>query len=71
MFLGEKFKLDTPTLGLAANRRRQVLVPAKSIIEIVSVPTDYQQRVDVLWEGQPLTMFVLDVDLLGTEVAEP
>jgi hypothetical protein len=71
MLLGEKYKLDTPTLGLAANRRRQVLVPAESVIEIVSVPTAYQRMVDVLWDGQPLTMFVHDVDFLGPEVAEP
>ena len=71
MLLGEKYKLDTPTLGLAANRRRQVLVPAESVIEIVSVPTDYQWMIDVLWDGQPLTMFVHDVDFLETEVAEP
>ena len=71
MLLGEKYRLDTPTLGLAANRRWQVLVPAESVIEIVSVPTDYQRMIDVLWDGQPLTMFVHDVDFLGTEVAEP
>ena len=68
MFLGEKFKLDTPTLGLAVNRRRQVLVPAKSIVEIVSVPTDHERMVDVLWDGEPLTMFVHDVDVRGTEI---
>ena len=62
-FLGKKVKLDTPTLGLAANRKRQVLVPAESVIEIVSVPTDYQRMVDVLWDGEPLTMFVHDVDV--------
>lgn len=71
MLLGEKYTLDTRTLGLAANRRRQVLVPAGSVIEIVSVPTNYQRMIDVLWDGQPLTMFVHDVDFLETEVAEP
>ena len=71
MLLGEKHRLDTPTLGLTANRRRQVLVPAESVIEIVSVRTDYQRMIDVLWDGQPLTMLVHDVDFLRTEVAEP
>ena len=68
---GQKFRLDTPTIGLAANRRRQVLIPAESTIKIVSVPTDYQRMVDVLCDGQPLTMFALDVDVPVTEVAEP
>ena len=27
--------------------------------------------VDVLWDGEPLTMFVHDVDLPGTKMAEP
>jgi hypothetical protein len=70
MLPGEKFKLDTPTLGLAASGLRQVLIPAKSIIEIVSVPTDYKRMVDVLWDGQPLTMFVYDLDVTEIEIAE-
>ena len=71
MLPGEKFKLDTPTIGLTANPRRQVLIPAESIIKILSVPTDYRKMVDVLWNGQPLTMFAFDVNVPGTEVAEP
>ena len=68
---GQKFRLDTPTIGLAGNRRRQALIPAESIIKIVSVPTDYRRMVDVLWDGQPITMFALDVDVPVTEVSEP
>lgn len=71
MLPGQKFKLDTPTIGLAANRRQQVLIPAESIIKILSVPTDYSKMVDVLWNGQRLTMFVFDVDVPRTEGAEP
>jgi hypothetical protein len=70
MLPGEKFKLDTPTIGLAANRRRQVLIPAASIIEIVSIPNCYQGMVDVLWQGRILTMFALDVDVPVIEIAE-
>jgi hypothetical protein len=70
MLPGEKFKLDRPAIGLAAKRRRQVLIPEESIIKIVSVPTDHRGMVDVLWDGQRLTMFVLDVGAPGTEVTE-
>ena len=56
-----KAKLDTPAIELAANRRRQALIPGESITKIVSFPTDYQRTVDVHWDGQPLTMFVLYV----------
>ena len=55
---GERFKMDTPTI--AANRR-QILIPTESIVKIASVPTCHKWMVDVLWDGQPLTMFVLDL----------
>jgi hypothetical protein len=71
MLPGKKFKLDTPTIGLAANRRRQVLIPADSIVEIVSIPTEYKKMVDAMWDGHPLVMFVHDVDVPGTKIAEP
>ena len=41
-----------PTMGLAANQRQQVSIPAASVIEIVSVPTKYKQMIDVLWDGE-------------------
>jgi len=49
-------------MGLAANQRQQVSIPAASVIEIVSVPTKYKQMIDVLWDGEPLIMFIHDVE---------
>ena len=67
MLSGEKFKLDTPTIGLAANRRQQVLIPGESIIEIVSVRNRPQTDGRCPLDGQPLTMFMHDVDVRGVE----
>ena len=71
MLAGEKFKLDTPTIGLAAPGGRQVLIPAGSIIEIAPVSTQSKGMVAVLWDDELLTMFALDVDMPGTESEEP
>jgi len=65
MVPGTKIQLDTPALGFATNLRQQV-IPAASVIEIVSMPTKHKKIIDVLWDGEPLTMFVHDLD-----VAEP
>ena len=59
MFPGDRYKLGT------------CLIPAESIIECVSTPNCHKGMVDMLWVGEPLTMFVHEVDCPGTKIAEP
>jgi hypothetical protein len=75
MLSGRKFRLERPTLaidGVDGNGKRQTsYVPAGSVIKILSGPTSVGDRiVDVLWEGQTLTMFAIDVDVRGTEILD-
>ncbi len=74
MLTGKKFRLERSTLALDVvdGHRRTLAIPVGEIIEVVSGPTSQEDRmVDVLWQGRVLTMFALDVDVSGTEIAEP
>jgi hypothetical protein len=74
MLTGKKLKLERTSLApnVVDGNRRSVAIPAGNVVEIVSGQKSQDDRmVDVLWEGQALTMFVLDADLPGTEIAEP
>ena len=71
MLTGRRFKLERPTLAIhgADGKRQTSYVPAGAIIKVVSGPTSAGDRmVDVLWDGQIVTMFALDVNVRGTEV---
>jgi len=59
----QRFKLARPSLSLGANgERKSLIVPAGSVIKIVSQPkSEHDQMVDVLWNGKVVTMFALDI----------
>lgn len=73
MFSGKRFKLRTSTIAIDGGSRQRVAVtvPAGSIITVVSGPTEGTQMIDVLLDGRPLTMFVIDVRSRGEEIADP
>jgi hypothetical protein len=73
MLSGKKFRLERCTIALDVidGHRRMVVIPAGQTIEAVSDPTSRDHMVEVLWQGRTLTMFALDVDVPGTEIAEP
>ena len=73
MLTGRKFKLERATLALDVvdGHRRTMVIPAGEVIKVVAGPTSHQdQMVDILWQGRVFTMFTLDVNVSGTEVAE-
>ncbi len=59
MLPGEKDELDGPAIELAARRRRGVLTPSESILDVVSAE---QKTIDDHWDGPSITMFVLESD---------
>jgi hypothetical protein len=68
---GKRFRLKVPTIGLALvdDKRIAVPIPAGSIVVVTGGPRPNDMRmVDVLWEGQTLTMFAEDVEKRGEEV---
>jgi len=73
MLTGKRFRLERTTLAIdGVNGRRQTsYVPAGAVIKVVSGPTSAGDRmVDVLWDGKIVTMFVMDVNVRGTEVPD-
>ena len=69
---GKRFRLKVPTIGLALidDKRIAVPIPAGSIVVVTGGPRPHDMRmIDVLWEGQTLTMFAEDVQKRGEEVA--
>ena len=50
-------------------KHRSVIVPAGSTVEVVSSADS--QMAEVLWDGQTLTMFVLDLGVPDDQAEEP
>ena len=68
---GKHFRLKVPTLGLTLidEKRIAVPIPAEAIVVVTSGPRpDDMRMVDVLWDGQMLTMFAQDLQRRGEEV---
>jgi hypothetical protein len=68
---GKRFRLKVATLGLALidDKRIAVPIPAGSIVIVSGGPRPNDMRmIDVLWEGQTLTMFAEDVQKRGEEI---
>jgi len=65
MLKAKRFKLARPSLSLGAKgERKPLIVPAGSVIKVVSGPTSqHDQMVDVLWDGKVVTMFALDMPI--------
>ena len=73
MLTRRRFRLETATLalGVADGKRKAITIPAGAVLKVVSGPSGEGDRmVDVHWEGKTLTMFTIDVDVRGTEIAE-
>jgi hypothetical protein len=73
MLTGRKFKVERETLALAVveGRRTAITLPAGAIFRVVSWPTgDGDQMADVIWDGQAVQMFAVDVKVRGTEIEE-
>jgi hypothetical protein len=73
MLTGKRFQLQRPTLAIEEmdGRRTAVTLPSGAIVTVVCGPTGPGDRmVDVLWEGRTVTMFEVDVNIRGAQLAE-
>ena len=73
MLTGKQFKLERATLAAGNNaegRRKAVTVPVGAIIKVVAGPNNGDGMLNVLWEGQTLEMFEIDVNVRGTEITD-
>ena len=72
MLTGKQFQLKAPALALDSigGKRVTVTVPEGTTIKIVAGPHGSDRMVDVLWQGQTVIMFALDVREYGIEIAD-
>ena len=71
MFIARRFRIHKETLavGIVDGEPKAVILPAEAILRVVSGPTGQGDRmVDVMWDGQTVTMFVIDLQERGTEI---
>ena len=78
MLTGKRFKLHEPVIATALEnngKRVAAMIPASSIVEIVSGTASGLRILDVLWDGKVFAMFASDIaergDELCAETAEP
>jgi hypothetical protein len=77
MLTGRRFKLREPVIATALDNGDRVasLVPASSVIEIVSQTASGLRILDVLWDGKVFAMFESDIaeraDELCGQTAQP
>jgi hypothetical protein len=72
MLSGKRFRLNEETIGVETwgRKRLATLVPAGSVITVASGPNPEDTRmVDVLWDGRKISMFAVDIENRGEQVA--
>ena len=72
MLTGKRFKLGKSILvrDVVDAKRSAVTIPEGAIIEVISGPTDGDGMVDVLWKGQTVAMFAIDLNVHEAELIE-
>jgi hypothetical protein len=72
MLSGKRFTLARATLSIqmVGDKRAAVEIPAGAIIKVVSGPQNGDGILDVLWDGQLVSMFLVDVEARGTEIPD-
>ena len=71
MLAGRSFRLRVSTLALVdeKTRRRSIIVPAGSIVKVISHQADYPNSlVEAVVEGRTIEMFAADIRTRGDEV---
>ena len=73
MLTGKRFRLERATLGVGNSengKRRAVTIPAGAIIQVASGPNNDDGMVHVHWDDQVVEMFLIDVNVRGTEISD-
>jgi hypothetical protein len=71
MFSGRRFRLNHETIAIsgANGKREAIMIPESAIVKVISGPTSERDRmVDVLWDGQVVVMFAVDLIARGEEI---
>ena len=69
---GERYRLDTPTIGICRSDddHHVTVIPAGAVITLKGVLND-NHFAEVVWRGVAVVMFVLDLERRGTRMEGP
>jgi hypothetical protein len=69
---GRRFRLRSETLStyMENGKRLVATIPAGDVVNVVSGPHNGDRMLDVLWNGQAVAMFVIDLEARGEEIAD-
>jgi len=65
---GEKFRLSQPTSGVASLDLQIIVIPADSMIEVLTSKENHHQMVEVDWRGTTVMLFARDIQDRGIPV---
>ena len=70
MLTGKRFKLRISTMAIESSdgKRVAVIVPAGSVVTVVSGPDGDDRMIDVRWEGRIVVMFAVDLTTRGIDI---
>ena len=59
--MGGRYRLTKSTMGIAVTTRLATTIPEDSILEIVTPPLPHHRTVQVVWQGNPMRVFIEDL----------
>jgi hypothetical protein len=70
MIQGSRYRLRTSMLSVDPENETTIIIPEGQIIQIEKLRDPYRRMVEVLWNGQTLLLFMVDIDDRCDEVIE-
>ncbi len=71
MLTGKRFRLERATPGVGTKdggKRCAITIATGSVIKVASGPDNGDGIVNVHWDGKIIEMFLIDVNVRGTEI---
>ena len=70
---GRRYRLTTPTIAILPpddeGHKTTVTIPMGGVVEVTDGAIDGDRLIDVLWEGQAVTMFTQDLRARGLRLS--
>ena len=61
------YRLNSDTIGILSENQRRVAVtiPRKAVVTVINGPLERNRLVDVMWDGETITIFTDDLRARG------
>jgi hypothetical protein len=68
--VGKLYVLGKDTVALRASKPRLIHIPSGAIVKVISDSGNSDGTIEVLWEGDPVVVFKIDLEERGNEVTD-